>query len=651
MENRLPELQWGRLIAASILGGVAASSLVVRTPSTDGYSSFTSFCQEILDTIGAIHPIAMATLMIVMTALSYRSFQINVGQSIRSRVAWIICAMILTLSIIIPGFDVEGYPTTGFPWYSSPRIPHSWLYIIVFLVRWVSLSAILVCGIICARDVWLNCNLRKSQIPVIKQLFRFHWKNMALLAGGIYCCWLPWLIVLGPVSLNIDTMVQLIQYRGIAVWDPMTMTMMPQYRMTDHHPFFDTYLYGLFDSIGLALGNEIIGFVLLTQLQAFFAACVLSLALVWIKSRTNLPDFGIMAFSAGVAFIPAFPMTMSMILKDSTWVPIFLLWTILFFEITYRAKSDETISWRMVSAFIVMAVLAALTKKTSIYVTTPSTLLLLFFIKNKVKIATAALTPALVSLIIIPQVLFPILNIAPGGPQETIAVPMQQIAKVVIDHRQDLSDKDLTTIGRVMKLDKIENNFNYVTTDNIKSSTYRVDSTKSDRTQFLLLWVKLLLKYPVDYIRAVPYLRSTYVFRDTYYQSGPIKSGWDEIGGKYILPQYQGDHESFIQKHVGSRLKEIVRRVPPFSLLGSEALYTLWIPLMTFTLVLTRKNWKNMAYFLPVLFLEGTQFIIPAHQTRYSLGLFFCAVLIMSIPFLKTNITKNSSQSSIKDEL
>lgn len=646
MKNRTLTIQPNRLLAATVLGSIASSALVLRTPSAEGYASFTSFCREIMDTVGAINPIAMSTLMIVLTALCYRAFHVGISQDMQSRAAWIICAMILTLSIIVPGSDIEGYQTTGFPWYSSPRIPHSWLYVIVFLIRWVSLSAILVCGLICAHDTWRNCNLRDTRISIVKRLFQFHWKNMAVLTGGIYCCWIPWLIILGPASLNIDTMVQLIQYRGIAVWDPMTMTMLPQYRMTDHHPFFDTYLYGFFDRIGLALGNEIIGFVILTQLQALFAACVLSLALVWVKSRTSLPDCIILALTVGIAFIPAFPMTMSTILKDSTWAPIFLLWMILFFEVAYRAKHGTYVSWQIVAAVIVVALLAALTKKTSIYITTPATLLLFFFVKNKAKIATAALVPALISLIIIPQALFPILNIAPGGPQEAIAVPMQQVAKVVIDHRQDLSDKDLTTIDRVMKLDKIASNFNYVTTDNIKSATYRVDSTKSDRTQFMLLWAKLLLKYPVDYVRAVPYLRSAYVLRDTYYQTDPVKNGWDEIGGKYILPQYQGGQSSFIQEHVGNHMKEIVRRIPPFSLLGAEALYTLWIPLTSFTLVATRRNWKYMAYFLPTLFLEATQFIIPAHQTRYSLGLFFCATLIIAIPFLKIADTTGNKTST-----
>ncbi|MEJ1554682.1 hypothetical protein SMA77_28540, partial [Escherichia coli] len=56
----------------------------------------------------------------------------------------------------------------------------------------------------------------------------------------LFICWIPILVINGPVIIPMDTMVQLIQMRGFRVWDPMMMTYLDGYTLSDHNPFFDS---------------------------------------------------------------------------------------------------------------------------------------------------------------------------------------------------------------------------------------------------------------------------------------------------------------------------------------------------------------------------------------------------------------------------
>lgn len=621
------------ILIALILGTSAAISLVMRTPSLDGYASLTAFSTTILDTVSSAGAFTLTVLSLGIAYICYQARHAVSQQSWRNVILFAISSLILAASIVIPGFGGAGQ--AGFPWYSTgDMLWESKLFDLVLVFKLCSVGAVLyVVWCLGYERIGNGCGTRR--IPLIVRWVQPRWRNILSLSAVVFVCWLPWMIIVGPAELDIDTMVQLIQVRGFNVWDPQMMTDMSQFRMTDHHPFADTYLYGFFDWVGRQLGNELIGFVVLKYLQAFVASLSLVSATVWVRRRSDVSDIAVFVVLVMIAFLPAFPLFMSTILKDSTWAPIFLFWLIAFAEFMYRSIHDIKVYWRLVGILMIVGIMAGLTKKTSVYVTAPVLLLAAFFIKNRWKAVASSLIPPLIVLIAIPGLLFPILNIAPGGSQEAISVPLQQMGKVVIDHRGELSSEELSIVNRVMKVDKIKDNFDLSTTDKIKSQTYRISATKEDRKEFLILWVKLFFRYPVSYITAVPYLRSTFIVGDTYYYLNPVKCGWYEMGGKNILPQYGECQASAIQQRVGVPMVNAVRRIPPFSLIGAEAVYTLWIPAASVALTIAWRKWRNLLYFLPVALLELVQFMIPAHQTRYSLGFLFSFMIIAVVAFIK----------------
>ena len=82
----------------------------------------------------------------------------------------------------------------------------------------------------------------------------------------------------------------------------------------------------------------------------------------------------------------------------------------------------------------------------------------------------------------------------------------------------------------------------------------------------------------------------------------------------------------------------VLNRIPPFSLIGAEGLFTAWIPLLSLGFCVYKRNWNNLLLYLPVLFMAVFQLLLPAHQVRYSLGFLFSFALVAVIPWISMNV-------------
>ena len=145
----------------------------------------------------------------------------------------------------------------------------------------------------------------------------------------------------------------------------MTMEWLDGYNLTDHHPFFDSFIYGAFDKIGLFFGHEIVGLQLLIILQLLVGSFSLVLSLAWVNTRAKIPEKVFICLFALILLVPCFSMYMTIILKDTTWVPFFLIWAVLFAETVFRLSKKQDISTKLIATLILFAVIAGLTKKTS----------------------------------------------------------------------------------------------------------------------------------------------------------------------------------------------------------------------------------------------------------------------------------------------
>ena len=154
----------------------------------------------------------------------------------------------------------------------------------------------------------------------------------------------------------------------------------------------------------------------------------------------------------------------------------------------------------------------------------------------------------------------------------------------------------------------------------------------------------MFFRYPKDYIAAVPYLINPFIYGDTYYYSGPVRCGWWEVGGSQILNEYPECGLSYTQEKIALPLKNALNKVPPFSFLGSEALYTVWLPMGALGLTISSRRYKNLCYLIPTVVSWFSLLLLPSHQARYTLSFLFAFALTLAIPFAKV-LTKECKVS------
>lgn len=623
-----------QILLSGILAICVSASLELRISTADDIRDIDAILATMADRAGGQRIATWCLVFVAVWAIGLFSSRVFVQAGVRERVIAGVSAALLSLTLLVPGVPREHATGVVPPWYrdASLKFLGSRRQIIIFVFQWISLF----CFLFIVLTAFLSHVAVRSETVVSEAQPTSHlvwWRReirkirlcpapVFAVTGIIALCWAPVFIINGPVSLPVDTMVQVIQFRGFPAWDPMLMKPLPGYWMTDHHPFFDSLIYGAFDELGLHLGHEMAGLVLLTILQGLLTAFAMSVALSWVASRFHMSDGLLLGMLLLICFMPGFASYETIIMKDSTWVPLYTLWLVFFAEYVYRIFHQQKQSGGVLTGLIALSIFAGLAKKTSIYVTTLAVLLLLPLRHVRWKTVIAALIPPIVVLLIVPAVLFPVLHIAKGGTQESLGLPMQQIGKAYIDDPNSFSKTDLKVINKVMDVSKIREKWEISTQDPIKQ-TIRSHVTRGDIIQFLCVWIKMFFRHPRSYISAISLSRNAFVAGDTYYTTGTVKCGWGPSGGYAVLPHYADCTPSWQQKHLGSRFVELMNVLPPFSVLGQECLYTAWIPLLCTAIIVDRRRYSRLNYLIPIYLWILVQLVIPAAQVRYSLGLLF----------------------------
>lgn len=272
-------------------------------------------------------------------------------------------------------------------------------------------------------------------------------------------CWLPYLVALFPGVYWYDTSWQLVMFFS------------PSQPISDHHPFVTTYLYGFFANIGMRLGgNAIMGLFALIILQCCIAAIVFAAASCYLQ-RWNISwpiRFGILLFCALFPFIPGFFCSLA---KDTLCAPWFVLFCILNAEII-RTRGQSVQSVKLSSFLFIVMIFFSLTKRTGIYISLMTLLVLLLFkFSGKIRaiLSSLILLTMTIMLLIIPKAVMPALHVTPGEGNEILAVPLQQVANIA--YRGAFSEGDADNLHKIfgMSSKQIKKAYNPYVADPIKS--------------------------------------------------------------------------------------------------------------------------------------------------------------------------------------
>lgn len=375
----------------------------------------------------------------------------------------------------------------------------------VTLLLWVLVCNLLFNSFDCFLYSTSSRSIRSRLSCKILNIFdlEFKTKSIVLDTVRVLVCWLPYLILLYPGILYWDTGDQLAQFFGISAWN------MQPGQIWDHHPFFDAYIYGFFLTIGEQFFSSLeAGVYIYCLVQCLAAALMFVCVVSYIKRMTDREGLITLAILL-YCFFPPIPILLMSAVKDVTHLLFFVPWCLLYIEVI---RSDRR-SLRLFFLLAIFGILSSLTKKMGLYVILASSLLALLSksnVSNKVRLLLSTIVVYVISNILIPIFVFPVLNVVPGGPQAALALPIQQVARVAKAYPEDVTKEEKEAIDSFLLVgwDDMSEKYNPyiadpVTSYNVKDKTKVID--------FIKAWVSIGLRHPLVYLNAFFSLESGWI--------------------------------------------------------------------------------------------------------------------------------------------
>ena len=177
----------------------------------------------------------------------------------------------------------------------------------------------------------------------------------------ILAAWSPYIILLYPGVLYWDTGDQVAQFFGISAFGQKPG------KIWDHHPFFDTYLYGGFIWLGRAItGSYNVGIFLYAIAQCVFVAVALACWLSYLKER-GVGRLSLKICTMFFCFFPIFPIAFMSLSKDITHAAFFIAWLLMFMRLV-DSKLEKIKQPSFFFGFLILGLCSSLSKKMGMYI-------------------------------------------------------------------------------------------------------------------------------------------------------------------------------------------------------------------------------------------------------------------------------------------
>ena len=449
--------------------------------------------------------------------------------------------------------------------------------------------------------------------------------------------WLPAVASLYPGQITFDGVNQLYQYATPAPTWYSTMNTFVDAEYIDHHPVFDTLLYGFFVyGVGGFIGSGSFGLFLFLVIQVILSATALAYALCYLDHLGVSIRVRVCLLVLSATF-PAFPLFAMVMLKDSLHAPAFLLFTIQYIE-TWRCRGSNLSNTRTLIFFTIICIFCSLTKKTGLFIVLASLTVLAIAIHAR-NIAKPIGVTAVFCLILIPLFVNPLLGgVAEGGKQEVLGMLMQQTTATAIAHPKDLTNEDIARISAIYNLKEAESSFNRKTTNPIKR-LYNQSATTDEVVEYCLVWAKQGLQHPLTYLATIIRCNGALYIplegmdfhltpRDDIVQT--FQKRLEDAGGTFEIsfPGSMVNSEaiySIYQTYQNSYMNSI-----PVVPALSKGLYGGWLPLACIATILSF-NRRGTIALIPILLTMALLPICPQADARYVLPLLYCITPLVGL--------------------
>lgn len=468
--------------------------------------------------------------------------------------------------------------------------------------------------------------------PIIRRTRAFFRVFLLLLV-----CWLPYYITFFPGLLSIDSYNQIAQGMG-------------GLPLMDDHPILHTAFLSACIHLGRSLfGSTSAGVALYSTVQMLCCALAFAFVLSYMGARRIPRTLSAAAFCF-FAFHPIVPLYAVTLWKDIYLALFVLLYTVCLCELV-RLR-DRFFDARPRALGLVVSVLGILfSKNTGLIVVLLSIPFVLPLLKKKRALLPCVLT-ALCALFVVRGMLMPSLGIQPGRVRETLSVPIQQLARTAITHRDELSPDETEALNDLLPLDDLPSLYNPKVADPVKA-VFDDEALMANPARYLAVYTRLGLRYPGDYLQAFLCNTVGYWSPNAYYwfavesnytdvrsDAAQSESGtlFEDNTGEISLAPFSRQVRGRIIDAISS-----LRFVPLLSMFFSAA-FSFRLALVLGCALLLKRRRASLVVFLPVLGIFAVCMLSPVFvEFRYAYPAFLQLPLLLPFTSAPTCFARDIS--------
>lgn len=466
-------------------------------------------------------------------------------------------------------------------------------------------------------------------------------KSLFIVAGLILLMWLPYFIAAFPGLTNYDFFDMLNTFYGkntnsLRVVIPID----PSVTLNNNNPVIQTLMAVAVMKIGNFLGSPYIGLFIFVVIQAILFALVLSYAIRFLaEKKINKKIRIVLLLMYGLIPIHAnFAITT---LKDTNFSFVTLLYLLLLIDLVLDPEKFVSSKWNLVKLGLT-ALIMMLLRNNGLYVIALSAIILLIAYRKQLKKLVAPMIVPIIIFMLVTHVLYPALKISPGSSAEAYSIPFQQIARLVKEHEDELTEDDKKAISGVLWYSKLSERYNPELSDPVKS-TYKIHRTEEEFKAFWEVWLKYLQKYPGLYVQAT--MSNCYGYFYPEAQNWIVYINIAPTGADYGLTTLES--LDTIRGEV-TQIAYIFRSLPGIGLFESIGFYV-WGLFCIIVALIRYKDKKKILMMVPMFVLLLTAIAGPANtMMRYV----YPIIISTPIYIIMTGyiISKKNNESITTDE-
>ena len=453
---------------------------------------------------------------------------------------------------------------------------------------------------------------------------RFNWKN----AKSKYSARKVFLLAFACLSVIYIATLLICCFPAVTTLDSFS-----QFRMidtgafSDHHPFYHTMLIKMvYSPVYAVIGNKSFAIFCYAAFQAILMASIFAYSIMTLH-QLKINKKVIIIVAAIFAFLPCHLVFSFTIWKDILFAGGTLLFVISSYRIINTIGNTRIIDY-VLAAFGAFSI--CLLRNNGFYVFV-ATVLIFFVIFRRTQLRLFAVFVGVIALSFILKALIPVFGVTPTESTEAYSIPLQQIARVVVDGG-NISDEEREQIEKIISFDTIKREYlNYIS-DPIKGAVWDESGEylSEHKMEYLSLWIKLGIKNPKIYAKA-------WIDQTRGYWNGGYPY-WNIVVENYYRPE--GEKPSFFNK----ALEYYISFFNNFTLIRvllSIGLYV-WIGIIIVYLAIVRRD-KCVAFLMvaPLGVIATLLIATPVYaEFRYAYSMFCCVPFVVPLLFVKQPVPK-----------